>query len=191
MGSSGRTVHHPWLGLSQPDCIGPRALIIEPSGGGKRRRSRRVPHHGSHRPCWGTSDLQDGVHHHWSKGPTPRTTGASDRAVPTAFTDLAVPSCTTSAATDASIHQSRPVELRYATGSIESVRQPSAPVIRTLRRPIWQRPCTRVLELNCWAKSLSDGDGRRGVTPREVEEQERFDAGGVDLVEEQQGEFKI
>jgi hypothetical protein len=38
---------------------------------------------------------------------------------------------------------------------------------------------------------LSDGDGRRGVAPREVEEQERFDAGGVDLVEEQQGEFKI
>jgi hypothetical protein len=32
---------------------------------------------------------------HWSKGPTPRTTGASDRVIPTVITDLANPSRTT------------------------------------------------------------------------------------------------
>jgi hypothetical protein len=119
-------------GLPQPGCTGPRALVIEPSGGGKRRRSRWAPHQGSHRPRWGTDDSSDDAHLHWSKGPTPRTTGASDRAVTAAFTDLANPNRTT---TGASIHRSWPVRLWYVAGSIEFVRQPSALAVRPLRRP--------------------------------------------------------
>jgi hypothetical protein len=41
------------------------------------------------------------------------------------------------------------------------------------------------------AKPLSGDDERRRVAPREMGEQERFTVGGADLVEEQQGEFKI
>jgi hypothetical protein len=106
------------------------------------------------------------THLHWSTGPTPRTTGTSDRAVITAFTNLVDPRCTTTVATGASIHRSRPVGLWYAVGSVESVWKPGAPTSRPLRRPVWQRSCAWVLGLDGRAKPLSIGDRRRGVAPR-------------------------
>jgi hypothetical protein len=69
------------------------------------------------------------------------------------------------------------------------VRQPGAPTVHLLHRPVWQRPCTRVLGLDGRAKPLSGGDGSRGATPRKVEEWERFGAGGAYEVEEQEGEL--
>jgi hypothetical protein len=108
-------------------------------GGRKRRRSQQVPHHASHRPRGGTGGPLNDAHHHWSKGPTPGTNGVSDRAITTSFTDLTDVCRTTTTGT--SIHRSRPVGLRYTTGSVESVRQPGTPVIRPLCCPVWQRPC--------------------------------------------------
>jgi hypothetical protein len=68
-----------------------------------RVASAQGPHHSSHQPRWGAGGPQNDTHHHWSKGPTPRTIGASDRAITTAFTDLTDPHRTTTAATDTSI----------------------------------------------------------------------------------------
>jgi hypothetical protein len=175
-------VCHPRLGLPQLGCTGPRGFVIGQSGGGggKRRRSRGAPNHGSHRPRWGAGSPSDGTHHHWSKGPTPRTTGASDRTITTAFTDLTDPCHTsTTVAVDAPIHQSRVVGLRYTAGSIDFVRQPGTPTVRSLRHPIQQRLCARVLGLDGWAKLLSGGIRRRGAALREVEELERFGVGGA------------
>jgi hypothetical protein len=139
-----------------------------------------VLNHGSHRSRWGAGGLSDGAHHHWPKGLTPRTTGALDKAITAAFTDLIDPCCTsTTAAVGAPIHQSRPVGLWYAAGSMESVRQPGTPVVHPLRCPIRQRSCVRVLGLDGQAKPLSDGDGRRGAALREVEELEWFGARGA------------
>jgi hypothetical protein len=161
-------VCHPQLGLPQSGCIGPRALVIEPTGGGggKRRRRRQAPHHGGHRPRRGTGNLPDSTHLHWSTGLTPRTTGTSDRAVTAAFTNLADPSRTTTAATSAFIHRSCLIRLQYAAGSVESVQQPGALAVHLLRHPVWQRLCAWVLGLDIRAKSLSGGDGRRGAAPR-------------------------
>jgi hypothetical protein len=160
-------------------------------GGGKRRRSRRALHHSSHWPHRGASDLPDGAHHHWSKGLTPGTTSASDRAINATFTDLADPSHAATTSTSASIHRSRLIGIRSTTGPVDSVRQPGALAVRSLCHPVLQRPCARVLGLNGRAKPLSSGDGRWGATPREVEKQERLGAGGAQQEVKQEGEFKI
>jgi hypothetical protein len=166
----------------------PRALIIEPSGEEEGREDeadecRITVVIG---PIGGTDDSSNDAHHHWSKGPTPRTNGTSDRPFTTVFAD---PSCTTTGVTGASISRSQLIGLRYAAGSVESVRQPGAPVVRLLCHLVWQRPCAQVLGLNGQAEPLSGGNGRRGAALRKVEERTRFGPGGAYQVEEQEGEL--
>jgi hypothetical protein len=57
--------------------------------------------------------------------------------------------------------------------------QLGALVVHPLRRPVWQRPCARVLGLDSRVKPLSGGDGRWEVALREVDEQEQFGVGGA------------
>jgi hypothetical protein len=78
--------------------------------------------------CRGAGDLPDGTHLHRSTGSTPRATRATDR------NHTADPSHASVATTDASITRSRPIRLWYASGSVECMRQPGAPVVHPLHR---------------------------------------------------------
>jgi hypothetical protein len=55
--------------------------------GRRRRRRWWVSHHGGHRSHWGADDTLGDAHLHQSMGPTPRTTGTSDRHHTTNLTD--------------------------------------------------------------------------------------------------------
>jgi hypothetical protein len=128
-----------------------------------------VPHHDDHWPQWGTGNPTDGTHLRWPTGPTPRATGATDRFNTVVFIDIADPSHTTAVAIGASICRSRPVGLWYATGTVESMRQSGAQVVRSLRHPVWQRLRARVLGLDGRVEPLSGGDGRGRAAPRKAE----------------------
>jgi hypothetical protein len=86
-------------------------------------------------PVGGVGGSSNGTHHHWSRGLTLGTNGTLNKTINVAFTDLADP-CRTTTTTSTSIHRSRPVGLRYAAESIESVRQPGTPTVHPLRHPI-------------------------------------------------------
>jgi hypothetical protein len=140
-------MHHPWLGtLPQSGCTGAWVLVIGSSGGGGRRRRRRSPpHHGSHRPHWRASDTPDGEDLHRSTGPTLRTAGVTDHHHAANLVDTVSSHAST---IGASIDQSRPVGPQYVARSVESMRQPCAPMVHPLHRPNQQRPRARVLGLD-------------------------------------------
>jgi hypothetical protein len=147
----------------------------------QRRRSGQAPHHDGHRPRRGTGDPPNVTHRHQSTRPTLRTTCAMDR-------NHADPNLAIAATTGASISRSRPVGLRYAAGSVESVQQPGAPPVHPLCHPARQRSRTRVLGLDGRAEPLSDNDGRRGAALRKGNKRVQFDTGGGHQEEEQEGE---
>jgi hypothetical protein len=117
------------------DCTNRVAPINDPSS----RRRRRASHLGGHRPHWGAGDTSNGVHLHWSTGPTPRTA----TTLPTSH----APSLAASGPPLA-LPSSEVDPLGSGTGSQESVRQSVTQSVRSPRRPIRQRPSTRVLGLN-------------------------------------------
>jgi hypothetical protein len=85
-------------------------------------------------------------------------------------THLANPIPCRASSTDATTKHGRPIGIRYAIGSKESVQQLPHPAAGPLHLPNRQRSCTRVLGLNGRTEPLSDGGGRRAASRKKKKE---------------------